>query len=148
MSVRKVVLVPYDQFKTLISHTDEPSVKSDSDTEISRKKEILKKHLLGKKKTQFSEPVNSSQMLNSEVENKPEKSGLNKILNKTIKKEKNKKIQVSKNSKIPPPPGSPNQVGEGIKKSDLYNFKSPLKDNTPRKTGVSLNDLIAKHWEK
>lgn len=160
MSIRKVVLVPFDQFKNLISQSvDESSdiiqenkVLSDSPSgkEISDKKRIIDKHLSGSKEIINKKKILKRNLLESEGD-KPEKKQKIEISNlekhSTLNKKENPvKQSLKRKLDKPPPPGLPNQLGAGIKKEDLYNFNSPVQNKTEKVKKNNLNDLIAKYW--
>lgn len=154
MSRRKVVIIGYDQFMRMTQGTN---LKPESpDKEITQHPE----NILEKKKAM------KSSLLNSEKVNKSGNINENSISRKkTIKKKKNPDLLAlnANEDKIsgelatlksgeksigPPPPGLPNQVGGSeIKKSDLFNFNSPVK-NLKRKSQTDSISEIVKHWKE
>lgn len=158
-----MVLIPFDQFKNLISQCgelptpfkqdksssedlnslkltlDRGKKRIDSEGRVSDKKQSLKRNSFS------NEPDISAKKLkkvNQSIINKPEDNTIKKNGKVDHQKIKSKFLK-------PPPPGLPNQLGAGIKKSDLYNFNSPVPEKVNNfKSKDSINDLIKKHWTK
>lgn len=157
MSVRKVVLVPFEQYKALITKNEHSNFNNTSPTseESEQDKSILNREL-------YSGGGLPSVPLHSPLENKinhhpedlkKELTEINLKKNRQIKRKniikkgqfKNTALQNKKHSFFLPPPSSVVQSGG----SKLFNFKSPIKNQEKKSDKNILNnidDLIKFHW--
>lgn len=155
MSLRKVVLVPFDQFKTLISNSTQNSL-GGTDSDIKDQSKISS-----------SEPIIHNKEENKSVtdKNSPEKDRENGT--KTSAKKGKEKLRINSRKKVTsrietplkirkkrkvegivgntltrPPPGLPNQIGgASSRKLELFNFSSPIEEGKR-----DLSRAIAKFW--
>lgn len=164
MSVRKVVLVPFEQYQTLIakvdgcSKIDMPKVQSkDESIQVNKVSSSTPSEETIHNPSVLSQSVLADKKENSHLETKDDKFSP-KI---TLKKKKKKKLKngnaqkkdiVSKSLSFYLPPPS---VGLQSGGSKLFNFESPIEENKPTfKSGNgdadirNIKDLITKYWVK
>lgn len=161
MSVRKVVLVPFEQYQTLIGKSSELSTKDNSN--LISKDDVIR--ISGDNnnspENNFRKAETKLDLLQDVPKNQKEESIGNEtklfpriVLKKTKKRNSNKKKilkKVIKDNKLSfnlPPPSVGLQSGG----SKLFNFKSPIEEKkdtdnkTVNKDLNNINNLISKYW--
>lgn len=139
MSIRKMVLVPYDQYINSIKQN----------IEIGNANPIgsLGKNSESENTVSTEDRSEKNKLKRSHIKEQNSAGKKTKLVSPQLKGESKKSVSNTDiQLKLRPPPGIPDQTGSGaLKKADLFNFDSPV-GSEKKKSLVNIQDLIKKHW--